>query len=110
MKKLQIFKNNQFGEIRVATGEDNKPLFVAKDVCDVLGYSNPSKAIKDHVDDDDRYNGSLDRGGYMLFINESGLYSLILRSKAIRDNVNEEDRIYRQLSDFQGVNESFPHI
>lgn len=79
MSAIQIFKNNRFGEVRVAE-VNGEPMFAAADVCNVLGYSNPSKAISDHVDEDERYNQSLERGGNMLFITESGLYSLILRS------------------------------
>lgn len=58
--------------------------FVGKDVATVLGYTNPSKALKDHVDDEDKLNNESltslgQRGGWI--INESGLYSLILSSK-----------------------------
>ena len=79
MNDIQIFKNERFGLIRV-TEVNGEPMFSASDVCDVLGYTNPSKAISDHVDEDERYNESLERGGKMLFISESGLYALILRS------------------------------
>lgn len=77
--EMQIFKNSSFGEVRVA-GTSEEPLFYATDICKILDYSNPSKAIKDHVDEDDRYNESLERGGSVVLINESGLFSLILRS------------------------------
>lgn len=79
MSAIQIFQNDRFGEVRV-TEVNGEPMFAATDVCNVLGYSNPSKAISDHVDEDERYNQSLERGGNMLFITESGLYSIILRS------------------------------
>ena len=80
---IQIFKNEQFGEIRTII-KDNEPWFVGKDVAKVLGYKNASKAIDDHVDEGDKLNNvSLSslgqRGGWI--INESGLYSLILSSK-----------------------------
>jgi anti-repressor protein len=78
---LQLFSDPRFGEIRVMQNEKGEPWFAATDICNSLGYANPSKAIKDHTDDDERYNARLDRGGNMLFINESGLYSLILRSR-----------------------------
>ena len=63
---------------------DGEPWFVGKDVAEILGYANASKALNDHVDEDDKlYNDSLlslgQRGGWL--INESGLYSLILSSK-----------------------------
>ncbi len=58
---------------------DNKPWFVAKDVCDVLGHTNPSVAIQG-LDDDERAKESLGRQGKTWVVNESGLYALILRS------------------------------
>ena len=66
--------------VRVIT-RDNQPWFVANDICNALGYSNTSKAIGDHLDEDERYNESLERGGSLLLINESGLYALVLRSR-----------------------------
>lgn len=79
MNEIKIFNSPQFGEIRTISVNE-EPLFAASDVCKVLGYSNPSKAISDHTDDDERYNESLERGGTLLFVNESGLFSLVLRS------------------------------
>lgn len=85
MNELQIFNSNEFGEIRVLE-IDNEPWFVGKDVAGVLGYSNTRKAIIDHVDTEDKKDGvtirdSIGRGQTPTFINESGLYSLILSSK-----------------------------
>lgn len=82
-KEIQIFKNSDFGEIRTLA-INNQPWFVGKDVAEVLGYQNSSKALMDHVDEEDKLNNvSLSslgqRGGWL--INESGLYSLILSSK-----------------------------
>jgi len=76
IKKFQ-FKNS---DVRTLTDEAGEPWFVAKDVCEALGYSNPSKTISDHLDDDERSNVLLDRGGSLGIINESGLYTLIIRS------------------------------
>ena len=45
MNNIQTFVNNDFGTIRTVTINDN-PWFVAKDVCDILGISNPSDALK----------------------------------------------------------------
>ncbi|MGN0594466.1 MAG: phage antirepressor KilAC domain-containing protein [Hominimerdicola sp.] len=83
MSELQIFKNAEFGSVRILTIND-EPYFVGKDVAEILGYTNPSKAIADHVDEDDKLNNESlsslgQRGGWI--INESGLYSLILSSK-----------------------------
>lgn len=83
MSELQIFKNAEFGSIRSVT-VNGEPYFVGKDVAEILGYANPSKALADHVDDEDKLNNESlsslgQRGGWL--INESGLYSLILSSK-----------------------------
>lgn len=58
---------------------DGEPYFVAKDVCDVLGHTNPSVAIQ-MLDNDERTKKSLGRQGEAWFVNESGLYNLIFRS------------------------------
>ncbi|MEE1056702.1 MAG: phage antirepressor [Acutalibacteraceae bacterium] len=83
MSELQIFRNAEFGSVRTLTIND-EPYFVGKDVAEILGYTNPSKALADHVDEDDKLNNESlsslgQRGGWI--INESGLYSLILSSK-----------------------------
>lgn len=85
MNDLKIFENREFGDIRVLE-IDNEPWFVGKDVAMVLGYANSRKALTDHVDDEDRTDGvtirdSMGREQNPIFINESGLYSLILSSK-----------------------------
>ena len=59
-------------------------MFVGKDVATALGYSNSQKAIRDHVDDDDKLTERFVLSGQIrsvIIINESGLYSLILSSK-----------------------------
>lgn len=83
MNELEIFKNEEFGEIRTVVIE-NEPWFVGKDVAEILGYVDTNKAISMHIDEDDKLNDKTasslgQRGGW--FINESGLYSLILSSK-----------------------------
>ena len=83
MNELQIFKNEEFGEVRSLKIGD-EPWFVGKDVADILGYTNSRKAISDHVDDEDKGVTKCDTlGGKqdLTIINESGLYSLILSSK-----------------------------
>ncbi len=83
MENIQIFNSSEFGEIR-AVNIDGGVWFVGKDVTEILGYQNASKALIDHVDDEDKLNNDSllslgQRGGWL--INESGLYSLILSSK-----------------------------
>lgn len=85
MNELEIFKNEEFGEIRTVVIE-NEPWFVGKDIAEILGYANTRKAINDHVDEDDKTDGvtirdSIGREQNPIVINESGLYSLILSSK-----------------------------
>lgn len=83
MNELKTFENKELGKIRVLE-LNNKPVFIAKDVTDILGYQNSRKAIADHVDDEDKgVTNCYTLGGYqqMSVINESGLYSLILLSK-----------------------------
>ncbi|MBQ7347793.1 MAG: hypothetical protein IJW55_07535 [Clostridia bacterium] len=105
---LQTFKNEEFGEIRTIK-LDGVPWFVGKDVAKALEYSNPPKAIRDHVDDEDKQSldrdkkvnetftfdenkrcethpfdeatDTLDGHPQTILINESGLYSLIMSSK-----------------------------
>lgn len=81
--EIQQF-NFKGAALRTLTDENGEPWFVAKDVCDVLGYTNASKAISDHVDSEDKLNNESlsslgQRGGWL--VNESGLYSLVLSSK-----------------------------
>jgi prophage antirepressor-like protein len=89
MNKMQTFSNSEFGNIRTIT-IDGEPWFVGKDIALALGYSDTAKAIKAHVDDEDKMGGqnahpsvtdTLGRIQYPIIINESGLYSLILSSK-----------------------------
>lgn len=81
---ITIFTSPQFGEIRTA-GTPDKPLFCANDVCRALGYSNPRKAVGDHIHADDvTKRGTTDNLGrtqQTTFVTESGLYSLIFGSK-----------------------------
>ena len=86
MDKIQSFKHKLFGEIRTMTNENGETFFVGKDVAKALGYVNPRKALQDHVDQEDREDGvtirdSIGRNQKATFINESGLYALILSSK-----------------------------
>lgn len=101
MNNLTIFENSTFGQIRTTTIND-EPWFVGKDVAIALGYTNPRKVIREHVDNEDKKMGcqndtpsesmgernvppsikdSLGRLQVPVWINESGLYSLIFSSK-----------------------------
>ena len=84
MNELQVFKNEEFGDVRTLT-LDGEPYFVGKDVAEVLGYSNPRDAIAKHVDDEDKntvaFRDGTSGNPNITVINESGLYSLVLSSK-----------------------------
>lgn len=87
MNDLAIFENPEFGNIRGLKIE-GEPWFVEKDIAEALGYADTAAALKKHVDDEDKKLFKADDlptlktsnyGAYI--INESGLYSLMLKSK-----------------------------
>ena len=78
-KQLQIFKNEEFGKIRVIE-IDNEPWFVAIDICNALDLSNPTVAVQ-RLDEDERAKFNLGRQGVTNIVNEYGLYNLILASR-----------------------------
>lgn len=85
MNEIKVFENCEFGTLR-GVEIDGESWLVGKDVAERLGYSNPRKAIIDHVDDEDKCDGvtirdSMGREQNPICINESGLYSLVLGSK-----------------------------
>lgn len=87
---ITIFNNEEFGNVRTLT-INGEPWFVGKDIAECLGYSNTKDALRKHVDSEDKIMGSqnatpsitdnLGRKQFPTFINESGVYSLILGSK-----------------------------
>ncbi|GEO78109.1 hypothetical protein LMI01_04400 [Companilactobacillus mindensis] len=82
MNNLQEFnfKGNNVRTVQI----DSKPYFMGKDVASILNYMNTAKAIRDHVDDEDKLSERIVLSGQnreVILINESGLYSLILSSK-----------------------------
>ena len=84
MNEIQIFQNQEFGAIRTISNEQGEAMFCAKDVAEALGYNNPLKAVRNYVAQEDKGVNKMGTPGGMqptIFINESGLYSLILSSK-----------------------------
>jgi len=79
--EMQVFNHTQLGKVRGCIEGDNAWL-MGNDVAKALGYKNPRKALADHVDSEDQTrNESLRvKGRQVVMINESGLYSLLLRS------------------------------
>lgn len=82
--QLQIFNNSQFGEVRVA-GTSEQPMFCLVDVCKALGIQNPSRVATEVLDDDLRQTypivDTLGREQSATFVNEGGLYAVVLRSE-----------------------------
>ncbi|AUC92120.1 BRO family protein [Streptococcus suis] len=81
--ELQIFKNEKFGQVQLVE-INNEPWFVGKEIAEILGYKNSRDALSKHVDEEDKGVAKRDTlGGSQdqVIINESGLYSLILKSK-----------------------------
>jgi prophage antirepressor-like protein len=78
MDNLQIFNNEDFGEVRTAV-VDNEPMFCLIDICKALELSN-SRIVADRLDEDERRKLDLPRQGETWFVTESGLYAVILRS------------------------------
>ncbi|EHN15805.1 prophage antirepressor, partial [Clostridium sporogenes PA 3679] len=83
MNTLQVFKNNDFGEVKTIQNE-NGIWFVGNEISKILGYSNYRNAIVNHVDEEDKMCTQIEYAGQkrkITIINESGLYSLVLSSK-----------------------------
>lgn len=84
MSEIQVFNHPQFGNIRI-TGSPDAPEFCAMDLCRVLGYVNGRDAVAKHVDADDvakrDTTDSIGRIQQLTYVNESGMYALVLGSK-----------------------------
>lgn len=83
MSSIKIFESSAFGQVRTMERE-GEPWFVGKDVAAALGYSNTADAIQKHVDEEDKLTSQIAMAGQgrnVVFINEAGLYSLVLSSK-----------------------------
>lgn len=81
--EMKIFENEEFGKVRTVV-KDGEPWLVGKDVAEILEYKDKAKAIRTHVDADDKGVSILDTPGgkqKITVINESGLYGLVLSSK-----------------------------
>ena len=82
--KIQLFTNEEL-DMKVRVVEINgEPWLVGKDVAEVLGYKNTRDALSKHVDEEDKNTVAIYDGignPNKVIINESGLYSLVLRSK-----------------------------
>lgn len=93
MHDLKVFQNSQFGELEILT-IDNKEWFPAIKVAEILGYTNPRKAIRDHAKERGvtirSVIDSLGRNQDKKFIDEGNLYRLITRSKLPQADQFEE--------------------
>lgn len=81
--EVTIFQNEKFGEIRTVVINE-EPWFVAADVCKILDISNPTDALNKGLEDFEKARLNLGlRGGETNIINESGFYTLVLRSRKL---------------------------
>ena len=83
MSDIQVFENSEFGKIRATRGEDGEPMFVAKDVCSVLGISKYRDAMAS-LDEDEGCPVIVDTPGgkqQMTAVTEPGFYKLVMRSR-----------------------------
>ena len=83
MNDIQLFVNEELGNLR-GTNIKGEPWVVGKDVAEALGYKETAKAIRTHVDEEDKGVSVLDTPGgkqKVVVINESGFYSLVMSSK-----------------------------
>ena len=82
---VKKFKNDTLGlEIDTYINKQQNIFFIGKDVAKILGYSDANKAVRQHVDEEDKFKGSAKTAGGLqqtFYINESGFYSLLLSSK-----------------------------
>jgi anti-repressor protein len=80
---LQVFDNSDFGSLRVVKDESGEPWFVAKDICKALGVADPHQSLRGFDDDEKGRFNTPTPGGMqkILYVNESGLYRLILKSR-----------------------------
>ena len=80
---MNVENSKKFGDLRVAI-INGQLWFVGKDVAEKLGYSNPQKAVRNHVDDEDKIKEMMESNGgmqMMTLINKRGVCSLICKSK-----------------------------
>jgi len=81
-KEIQIFNSPQFGEVRTTQGASGEPLFCLADVCKALGLS--AKGVNQRLGKEVISNYPLETAGgtqQALFVNEDGLYDVILDSR-----------------------------
>ena len=96
MNELQIFSNDQFGQIRT-TVENGEPLFVLKDVCAVFGDQN-YRRVSSRLDDDEKGVSQINTPGgiqNMVVVNEAGVYSALFamqpeKARGVSDEYIEE--------------------
>ena len=82
MNEIKLFNNEQFGQIRVATNENNEPLFCLADVCNVIGIANP-RNVRSRLDDGDVHQMDTPTTSgiqQITFVTESGMYEVVIRS------------------------------
>lgn len=106
-----LFNSNEFGELRTIIIE-NEVYFVAKSVATALGYKDTADAIRKHIDEEDKLRWQIADTGQKretYLINESGLYSLILKSMFVKGARAQGKLWEEELADDAAEGETF-HI
>lgn len=80
MEDLKVFSNEEFGQLQVKTSEENELYFNATHVCAALGLANATISVNS-LDEDEVAKFNLGSQGETWFVNESGLYHLIFKSR-----------------------------
>jgi len=83
MNDIQVFENSEFGKIRAMRGEDGEPMFVAKDVCAILGLGRQQDSTR-YLDDDEKGECLVNTPSgaqKMVCVTEPGFYKLVMRSR-----------------------------
>lgn len=96
MNNIQILENTEFN-IRVMRNEQGEPLFCLNDVCKAQGYTNPQKALRDHVVNEDKLGERIVLSGqnrYVTFINKSG--ALLPKSEASQQRYEKTEYYLRK--------------
>lgn len=83
MKDLQVFKNEEFGQLRTASDENGEPMFSLIDAAAILGIKNPKVDNFNFNPKGVGLTDTLTEGGTqkMTFIDERNLYRMIFRSR-----------------------------
>ena len=102
MTDLQIFNNDQFGQIRTVV-KDGAPLFVLKDVCNVFGEQN-YRRVAQKLDDDEKGVSQIDTPGgaqSMILVTEAGLYTALFNMQPTKARGVSDEYIEKRCAELK---------